>query len=235
MRILICDDEPCFCQELHTYISSFFAKRHLKDVEFVCFSSGNALLADNGRKDLVFLDIEMPDCDGIYIGNALKKENPQVIIIVVTSYMEYLNEAMRFQVFRYLSKPIDKYRLYANLEDALAHYTAISQEIAVETKQCTYRLTTVSIMAVEACGKISLIYTADQSYETIHGIAYWLDVLPKNCFFQTHRSFIVNLAHVKAFDHSVILFSDSSFHAYLSRRKYKDFKDAYLLFLEGVR
>lgn len=75
-----------------------------------------------------FLDVEMPGFDGIYVGNELKKQNDSVIIFIVTSYLEYLDAAMRFHVFRYLSKPIDKQRLFQNLDDALELYYSINQK-----------------------------------------------------------------------------------------------------------
>lgn len=74
------------------------------------------------------LDVEMPGFDGIYVGNELKKQNESVIIFIVTSYLEYLDAAMRFHVFRYLSKPIDKQRLFQNLDDALELYYSINQK-----------------------------------------------------------------------------------------------------------
>ena len=80
----------------------------------------------------------MPGMNGIYVGNELKKANRNVIVFVVTSYSEYLDEAMRFHVFRYLSKPLDKQRFFRNLKDALAYYNSITLKIPVETKQAVY-------------------------------------------------------------------------------------------------
>ena len=235
MRILICDDEPFINKQLQEYISRFFRKRNISAIEYVCFTSGEEILADTGRKDIVFLDIEMPGVDGIFVGNQLKKENPEVIIFVITSYIEYLDKAMRFHVFRYLSKPLDKNRLYDNLQDALECYSKLSHKVTIATKTNIYTLPSSSLLAVEAHGRNSIVYTAKQSYESICSIQYWLDTLPKSCFVQTHRSYIVNLAHVSMFDHAIIHFFDSTVQAYLSRRNYKMFKDAYLIYIEGVR
>ena len=58
--------------------------------------------------------------------------------------------------------------------------------------------------------------------------------LPKSCFFQTHRSFIINLGHITDFDHTLIHLTNQ-LTAYLTRRKYRTFKDAYLLYLESMR
>lgn len=122
MRILICDDDLELSQQLEKILISFFQKNSLKYPEIVIYNNGTDLLQDFQSKDIVFLDIEMPGMNGIYIGNELKRQNNNAIIFVVTSYSQYLDEAMRFHVFRYLSKPLDKQRIFRNMKDALALY-----------------------------------------------------------------------------------------------------------------
>ena len=134
MRILICDDDLSITQSLSQIIKTYFNKKKVNNLDIVTFNDGDSLLSDKSQKDIVFLDVEMPGFDGIYVGNELKKQNESVIIFIVTSYLEYLDAAMRFHVFRYLSKPIDKQRLFQNLDDALELYYSINQKIAVETK-----------------------------------------------------------------------------------------------------
>ncbi len=63
---------------------------------------------------------------------------------------------------------------------------------------------------------------------------YWLNTLPGNCFFQTHRSFMINFSHVTDFDRTLVHMS-GGFSAYLTKRKYHAFKKAYLLYLESTR
>lgn len=185
--------------------------------------------------DIVFLDIEMPGMNGIFVGNELKKANKNVIIFVVTSYSEYLDEAMRFHVFRYLSKPLDKQRFFRNMKDALTYYNSITTKIPVETKQGVYSFPASQIIAIEAQGRKVIVHTARQDFDSIHNMDYWLEQLPKNSFFQTHRSFIVNFEHIVDFDHSTIHLSNQQITAYLTRRKYSSFKNAYLLYLESMR
>lgn len=74
-----------------------------------------------------------------------------------------------------------------------------------------------------------------RDFESTRNMQHYLEILPKNCFFQTHRSFIVNFEHVTDFDHSLIHMAGSQFHAYLTKRKYSAFKEAYLLYLESTR
>jgi len=59
--------------------------------------------------------VERPGRNGISTGTLLKKMNPNVRVFIVTSYLDYLDHAMKFHVFRYLSKPIDKARLFRNM------------------------------------------------------------------------------------------------------------------------
>ena len=74
MRILICDDDLLIVEKLQKYLKSYFSHLHLSCPEIVCFSDGESLLADPGDKDILFLNIEMPGLDGIYVGNELKKK-----------------------------------------------------------------------------------------------------------------------------------------------------------------
>ena len=172
---------------------------------------------------------------GIYVGNKLKKANDRIIIFIVTSYSKYLDDAMRFHVFRYLSKPLDKQRFFRNMKDAIDLYNAMTVKVPVETKLGIHTLLASSIIMVEAQGRNVIVHTTLQDFESVHNMQYWLNLLPPNCFFQTHRSFIVNFEHISDFDHSLVHLADNQFQAYLTKRKYSAFKDAYLLYLESIR
>ena len=235
MRILICDDDDLMIKQIRKYCQFFFDKIQVKCPELVCFSDGETLLSDEGEKDILFLDIEMPGMNGIYVGNELKTQNENIIIFIVTSYSEYLDEAMRFHVFRYLSKPLDKQRFFRNMKDAVDLYNSMTVKIPIETKQGVHTLPASSIVAVEAQGRKITVHTVKGDFESIHTIKYWEKLLPKNHFFQTHRSFIINFEHVTDFDHTLVHMSDNQFHAYLTKRKYSAFKEAYLLYLESTR
>ena len=234
MRILICDDDALIIEQLQKYIMNFFENIGVKCPELVCFSDGESLLSDKGEKDILFLDIEMPGMNGIYVGNELKRANNNIIIFIVTSYSEYLDEAMRFHVFRYLSKPLDKQRFFRNMKDAVDLYNTITIKIPVETKQGMHTLPVSSVIAIEAQGRKITVHTTLCDFESIHNMQYWLELLPKNRFFQTHRSFIINLEHVTDFDRNLVHMSDNQ-SAYLTKRKYSSFKQAYLLYLESTR
>lgn len=235
MRMVLCDDDSIFLEQLTAYIRKFFEKISVKCPELVCYPDGNRLLADDAQTDILFLDIEMPGPDGIFVGNELKKRNKDMIIFIVTSYSEYLDDAMRFQVFRYLTKPLDKQRFFRNMQDAIDFYHSLTRNVAVETRDGVHTVPVASIIAVEAQGRKVVIHTDAGDFLSTHNMQYWLDVLPENCFFRTHRSFIVNFKHVTEFDHSIVRMADNQLRAYLTKRNYSAFKNAYLFYLESTR
>lgn len=235
MRILICDDDMAVSLVLQKYIHEFFTKSQLTTPETLCYTSGEELLSDTGEKDIVFLDIEMPGLSGIHTGRKLKQTNKHIIIFIITSYMEYLDDAMQFHVFRYLSKPLDKKRIFKNLKDALLLYNSSVTKIPVETKDRIHTVYSSDIVLVESSGNKSVIHTIDTSYTSLYSIQYWTKKLNLPCFFLSHRSFIVNMEYVSDFTHTMISLCNGQSRAYLARRKYTQFKEAYFLYLESTR
>ena len=73
MRIVICDDDPVIIEQLNKYIREYFSRCNVKCPLIAAYPDGESLLTDTEEKDIVFLDIEMPGLDGIYVANTLKK------------------------------------------------------------------------------------------------------------------------------------------------------------------
>ena len=80
------------------------------------FDSGSGILESAESFDIVSLDIELGDKNGIEIAKVLQSKNPNIIILIVTSYRHYLDEAMDLNVTRYIDKPITQQRIFSALE-----------------------------------------------------------------------------------------------------------------------
>ena len=120
MRILLCDDDVTVIDELQRYLQDFFDGHQVSPPAYAAYTDGESLLSqETGGGDIAFLDVKMLGINGIDVGAALKKRNPNVKIFIVTAYMDYLDEAMKFQVFRYLTKPINKERLFRNMQERI--------------------------------------------------------------------------------------------------------------------
>lgn len=235
MKIVCCDDDASVGKQIECYLREYFAKQSLEQPEYEYFDCGEKLLNDERDADIAFLDVEMPGISGIHVGAELKERYPNIIIFIVTSYPDYLDDAMRFQVFRYLSKPIDKNRLFRNMKDALFQYNTFSRKIAVETKNGVEVVGMADIIYIEAKDRKVQVYTTKSNYESVNNMQFWLEHLSGGCFFQTHRSYIVNMKYVTRFDRTLVHLYKGKYAAYLTRRKYNQFKNAYILYLESMR
>lgn len=237
MRILFCDDDPQILEILQTYVQDFFKKHGLVTPEYGVYCCGEDLLAVEQKADIAFLDVEMPGLSGIYVGEALKKFNRNIKIFIVTSFSDYLDEAMRFQVFRYLSKPIDKNRLFRNLKDAMYQYNMATREYPIMTGTGLEVRTAEEIVCVETQQRKCLITTTNSILVSLENMDYWKKALSLPCFFISHKSFIINMRYVYSVgqDTIVLRYAGKTKEAYLARRKFTSFKDTFLMYLESVQ
>lgn len=242
MRIVLCDDDEQILDQLQEYLHEYFQSNHLSQPEYTVYNSGEALLdaeADNSASqvDIAFLDVEMPGRNGIYTGAILKEKNPNAKIIIVTSYLDYLDDAMKFHVFRYLTKPIDKLRLFRNMKEALYQISVDTRPVSIETKDETVVCSTDEIVMVENESRKVWVHTLTRSLESVENAKYWDMLLSYKSFFRPHRSYIINFKYISTYSHDTIQLKTPDGKertAYLARRKYQEFKDAHLLYLEAM-
>lgn len=113
---IIIDDEPDARNELNRII-----RKELPDVEVLSLEinaqAGLEAVIDN-RPDLVFLDIQMPEKDGFWLADKLRKVNADTDIIFVTAYDEYAIEAIKYAAFDFITKPVDP----SSLKEGIARF-----------------------------------------------------------------------------------------------------------------
>lgn len=237
MRIVFCDDDSVITQQLQSYVKDYFESIGGIQPEYAVYETGDLLIQQEDRVDIAFLDVEMPGVSGIHIGAKLKEKNPRVNIFIVTAYPDYLDEAMRFQVFRFLTKPIDKNRLFRNLKDAIYAYHMESREFPITTSEGVYVRRAEEIQYVETSQRKTIVHTTDGNFVSTRNIEYWRKELDLPCFFSTHRSFIVNMQYVYTIEKDMVILkiNGQRIDVYLSRRKYTQFKDTYLMYMESVK
>lgn len=243
MRIVLCDDDERILGQLKGWLWEYFRENGLSQPDYVSYADGDSLLAaedrpDAGRADMAFLDVEMPGTSGIHVGARLQSRNPYIKIFIVTCYADYLDEAMKFHVFRYLSKPLDKDRLFRNLKDALYQLSVDTKPVLIEAAGESVTRHADEIVMVEAMGRRVTIRVVDRIYECAQPMRYWEKLLEIGSFYQTHRSFIINMKYVRSFSPTMITLlapDGREYPAYLARRRYQSFKNAYILYVEAMR
>lgn len=237
MRILFCDDDPNILAQLQEYVMAYFQRIGGTQPEYAAYNSGDCLLEKEHKADIAFLDVEMPGLSGIHVGAELKKRNPEIKIFIVTSYPDYLDEAMRFQVFRYLSKPIDQERLYRNLKDAMYQYNMATKEYVIALEKGVETRTADEIVCIETRQRKCLVHTTDGVFTSAATMDHWRKTLTLPCFYQPHKSFIINMRYVYSVGKDTITLRHNGklMVAYLAKRRFTHFKDTYLLYLESVQ
>ena len=168
------------------------------------------------KPHVVFLDVEMPKLSGVDCARSIQDMNPATIIIFATAHDAYMSDAFEVYAFDYLVKPFKVERVVQTLErirDRLASRTAPAEEmphvVTANRKPLDGRLMLrhregVSfidlndILLVQREDRATVLYTRDDSrYVTGDSLSEMEERLPENVFFRCHKSYIINLNHIK--------------------------------------
>lgn len=237
INVLICDDSVAILNGVNALVSKW-SDLHKVDFCIDTKTSAELVLEAKHTYDIAFIDIELPGMSGLQLAEELKKGNPDIIVIVITSYQSYLDSAMKIRVFRYLSKPIEIKRFNANLLDAVEEYRNISETIIVSEKDDVFYLKTKDILFIENRKNGSMIVTKDREIKTNKKPHEWLQIINQPRFFiYSHKSFIVNLQNVTSFSKTSVFFKKAdgtSVSAHISQRNYSEFRHAFFSFAGGT-
>ncbi|MGN0519332.1 MAG: LytR/AlgR family response regulator transcription factor [Candidatus Fimenecus sp.] len=203
IRVLICDDDKSYAEDVQKHIALFMNEKHIP-VQYDIYNSGEALLTTTEVYDMAFLDVEINGINGIDIGKVLKKNNENIIIFVVTAYDKYLDDALDLNVLRFLQKPINSQRFYAGLEQAIQRIDNSTVEVLLKGNDNIVNVPIQDIMYVEIVDRKTKVVTKTQTYMSKHNIRFWQERLVASFFYQTHKSFIVNLKYVITFNRDTV-------------------------------
>ncbi len=220
MRILICDDEQKFVDDLKFHIERYM-QTHLINAEITTTVSPEEIVKSDAVYDLAFLDIQMPGVDGITLGKDLKSRNSKLILFYVTAYSDYLDEAMDLQIFRYFYKPFDEKRLYASLDRAMEYLDESYVDIIVEGGKESVKIPVDDIVFVRRENRKITVFTVDNEYVCKSGFDEIISKLPNTFFYLVHKSFLVNIHHITKYSYTEIYVGDTRIS--VATRKQADF------------
>lgn len=227
LKVAVCDDEKIICNEI---------KKRLLEIrpefEVLLFSSGDELIKSDKNFDLIFLDIEMPQLDGMETAQILRKNHKNEYIIFLTSHSELMAEAFKVKAFRFLEKPIELNTFREAV--TMAEKEILSNEkLTISMKGQLKVIYLKDIVYIEAFGDGTYIYTNEEVIESKNTLKYWNEKLGTEHFFQTHKSYIVALRYVKKIDSVKVKMQSVCREEEIpvSRRKKTQLKDAVLRYV----
>lgn len=192
-NIAICDDEKAVAASLQQQV-----EQHLQQGKVTCFSHPMDLLKQAEAFDLMFLDIDMPEMNGIALGKHIRKCNRKCALVYVTSYQEYQSMAFGVHAFEYLIKPVKEVEIKHILEEFVQYYEQSTKaaDCIFESKEGIVKLNQSEIVYVEFLNRKCHIHTTKQSFEVASSLAHVGHQLGSN-FVMPHKSFYVNLAYIR--------------------------------------
>lgn len=231
MKILICDDEEKYVNDLRVHIEEYMNNHFIKNTEYFVTTSPKDILVDDRAFDLAFLDIQMPEADGITLAKELKKRNGKVILFFVTAFEEYQDEAMDLHIFRFFDKSFDITRLYSSLDKAMEYIDESYVDIYLYTEGHHRKILVDDIVYIKRENrKIILVTNCGDEFITRETLDEWVDKLPNTFFYLVHKSFLVNLHYVTKYNYTELFLKDNIRIA-IASRKQSDFHKYWFAYL----
>lgn len=170
-------------------------------------------LSEQLKPDVVFLDVEMPELNGIETARAIQDQNPNIVIIFATAYEGYMGDAFEVYAFDYLMKPFKVERVIQTLERVRERLRmrvdrpvmpqmnipkAASGRMMLRHREGVSFVDYEDILLVQREDRSTVIYTReDERFVTGDSLSEMEDRLPKDVFFRCHKSYIINLNQIR--------------------------------------
>ena len=239
IRCLVVDDEPLALDILTKYIN----QTPSLTLVAACTDALEALsLIQQGKIDLVFLDIQMPSLTGLQF---LRVVNGKCKAILTTAYSEYAMEGYELDVIDYLLKPISFERFLKAVQKAGSRFQGNLNQVAplpdatvpaevkphivetqpdfifVKTEYKIIKLDLSSILYIEGLKDYVSIYTSDERILTLQTMKKMEELLPSNRFARVHKSYIVSLEKINSIERQRIFIGKATIP--IGESYYKEF------------
>ena len=244
LQIAICDDEITQLNRIQQITQACYQTNQIF-ASIHTFSSSNALLyeiEDSIHYDLLILDIEMPGLNGMELAHQVKKYLPNVLIIFVTSHMEYVLDAYELSIFRYIPKNGSADRLENALLDAAAMIELQARDSYIlQSSAKLDRIPLKNLLYITHEGKNACLFTnlTDpdtgnfKEYKVRKSLQQVYDELDPAEFIFIDRGCIINLSQVMSIQGSNCILKDGT-RLQISQARVQETKDKLLLFWRNI-
>lgn len=198
LKIAICDDAQDQIEYVSGVVSAWASKnRHV--VEVKRYSSAQAFLFDYSAEkdfDILLLDIEMPEMNGVALAKTIRRENATLQIVFITGYYEYFSDGFDVSALHYLIKPVDAEKLFPVLDRAINNLQYRQRAVLVTSPDGDVKVSLADICYVESENVHVAVHTVSGVYRSRIALAKFAEQLDET-FIKVHRSYIVGLKYIK--------------------------------------
>ena len=229
MRIAICDDEQVIREEISAMLDEYFIS-HNMTCSVDQFATGESFVKVHNEYDLVFMDYQLTDGNGIDFAKRVRAENESIFIVFSTSFQEHVFESFTLNTFRYLVKPISKTSVFDAM-DAFVKIYQTNRKIIINTLENDRYVDADEVMYIEADKKYATVRTTAGAYRSYRGISKYEAEINNPHFFRTHRSYIVNMKYVSQIEKKTITLTNGE-KIVISPKNYDSFIKSYMSYLK---
>ena len=227
-KIAICDDEQTERQYLSSLVKEWaLQKKHT--VEVSAFENAEAFLfryAEEKDYDILLLDIEMGNLDGVGLAKKIRTDNGTVQILFITAYPDFIAEGYEVSALHYLMKPVDENKLFAVLDKAAVNLGKTERYEVFTIDGEAVRIPLDSVVSVEAFSHCVVVTTTKEQYRLSETISK-MEKLLGDGFIRCHRSYLVSIKYMKRITKTDVVL-DSDAKVPLARRKYDVVNKAFI-------
>lgn len=226
-KIAICDDEQNQIDYMASIVASWSAHAG-HNCEIRTFASAEAFLfeyEEDKAYDILLLDVEMKNMNGIELAKRIRKDNNRAEIIFITSHFEFVGEGYEVDALHYLIKPISAEKLTQVLTKAAEKISAEPPSVVISCEGETVKLYEADIRYVESFLHYIVIHTKDKEYKIKENISVFENRVSDD-FYRIHRSYLVSLKHITRISRTSVNIGNTELP--LSRGKYDDINRAFI-------
>lgn len=166
---------------------------------------------ESGGIHLLFLDIDMPDMNGIEFKRQFRTSLPTVF---VSSHAEYAIEGFEVRAFDFIPKPVTAARLMATLQRTFAYYQLQSNDpsddyIFLQQDKKYIKVMLKDIILAEADQDYTKIYTTEKTFLMLMRLRRLEEQISSGTLVRVHRSYLVNIKHIKEITTNSITLSNN--------------------------
>ena len=232
IKFAICDDEPLMAQALAGHLADYMKEKSMTAYSVSNFSDGRTLLESAGSFDVIFLDIQMEQPDGMETARLLRRRGDHSLLVFVTVLKELVFDAFQVEAYDYLLKPLDSARFKQTMNRVLRSLEQRTAEDIVIQRGTGCEVVLLSdIVYCEVLGRKIYLHKSDGTVSDYYDKLEDLERRVDGRFFKCHRSYLVNLDYVRGCqDGQVLLFQGERIPA--SRLRERELTQALLRYMK---
>lgn len=225
LEIAIVEDEEIAAQQLLAGLERC-SKAHGFQYHTCTFTDGLHFITQyRPQYDIVFMDIMLPQLNGMDAARQLRKLDPHVCLVFTTNMAQFAVSGYEVDAVDFILKPVTYSRLYALFQKILQRLNIRKgTELTIHTTGGIRRILTTEIFYVEIADHLLLYHLEKEHIESWDTLKKACEKLPPDTFFQCNKSCAVNLAKIKTIRGNEIVLENAVLT--ISRGRKKEFLTA---------